>query len=332
MADIEDFLERFNDGDLEVEKYFGSYEIWFSLLKKRGLMSKIDPVNGYESSTWQNEYLIWCYENDMEKFYYWCQVLLDDIVIKDKVVYWKGDRSDLAILFCDDRRDGPSRDTIESILGGEFDFDNYWDTTDDVYRDVIEELNKENLKIFKERILKELAGKQLSPETEEMELIAAEQGHNEFWELNSENVSRIVNDKESMNSLLGDELADIKSDLYSIHSNAYNSAYESDLYNQIIGELNEYFNMKNGEWISEKHPFKKDTLIDKFKVPIHDFEGLIVDLLNANKRYKENTLEQEGSFLSALSKESDCLSFYPHDYPSSSLIDKYINDIFSDYF
>jgi len=333
MANIDDFLEMFNNGDLDVKKYFGDYSVWFNLLKKRGLMDEVDPHNAWGGSeVWQNEYLLWAYEYDKPVFYHWIQKLLGDVEIENGKAYLVvKDRGELADLFCDNRND-ISQDTIKSILEGDYDWDRYWDTTDDVYRDVIEELNKENLKIFKERILKELAGQQLSPETEEMELIAAEQGHNEFWELNSENVSRIVDDDKSIESLLDDELSDMKSDLYSVHSNAYNTAYEDEIYEDIFSELGKYFEGK-GEYIERPSTFKKDTKVQLFKIPIKDLEGFLGDYLSENKGYgNSGTIEYHGSYIGLLKEDQDCLSTYAPDYPSYSKIDKYINDYFSDYF
>ena len=333
MASIRDFLEMFNNNDLDVVNFFGDYETFFNILKKRGLMSEVDPKNAVGSDDWQNEYLLWSYDNDRENYYKWMNEILSDIVVEGKEVYWQGDRGDLAMLFCDNTRNGPSRDTIESILVGEDVFEPFWDTTDDVYRDVIEELTKENLEIFKERIVKELSGQQLSPETEEMELIAAEQGHEDYWTLNSENVTRIIDDEESMNSLLKDKLADVKLDLYSVHSNSYNSAYETEVYNKIFRELDEYFNTAKTQWINLPHPYKKETVVEKYKIPIYDFEGVVNDFLTANKEYgNSGTLYYHGSFLEIIREEKDCLRLWFPDYPDSRLIDKNINEIFSDYF
>ena len=330
---IDDFLEMFNNGDLDVEKYFNDYDTWFNLLKRKGLMSDIDPRNSVDSDVWQNEYLIWLYENDRDKFYYWTEEFLNDIDVdlKTKKIYWVGDRQDLASLFCDNKRDY-SRDTIEKILSDDGDWwESYWETTDDVYRDVIGELNKKNLERLKQVMIENLAGQKLSPETEEMKLLASEQGHDDYWEINSDNVTRIIDDEESMNSLLDDELRDLKSELYSVHSDAYNNAHQEDVYEEVWKELNDYFEGQ-GNWISKPHPFKKDTIVQKFKIPISDFEGIVTDYLYNNKGYgSQGNLEYHGSFLGILNQDRDCLSIRFPDYPSFSKVDKYINEFFSHY-
>lgn len=327
------FLEMFKNGELEVEKYFGDYDTFFSVLNKKGLMSEVDPNDSSDGTDWENSYLIWLYNNDRPKFYEWIKNILSDIVIEGKNIYWEGERKDLARLFCDGRRNDLSQDTIESILAGDDVFEPYWDTTDDVYRDVIEELTPANLNLFKSRIVQELKGQKLSPDTSEMELIASEQGHNEYWEIDSENVARIVDDEESMMSLLNSELSDIKGDLYSVHSNSYNSAYESEVFDSIFHKLDEYFNTEKGEFVYRPHPYKKEVKIEEYRLPIYDFEGFIVDYLNSNKKYgNSGTLGYHGGYLELLREDKDCLNIYAPDYPDSRLVDKNINEIFSDYF
>jgi len=332
MDKLRKYLDAFNEGELDVEGLFNDYDTWFEILKSRGLIGELDiEAEGFDN--WQNHLLLWLYnDGQKEKFNYWMDKFLGDVEFDNGVPYLVvGSRGDLAALFCNDSRYDISRDTIETLLVGEDVFEPYWDTTDDVYRDVIEELNEKNISRLKEYMLKELKGQQLSPETEEMELISAEQGHNDFWEINEDNVARILDDKESMNSLLGDELSDLKSELYSIHSSAYNSAYESDVWKNVFNELGEYFE-GYGEFIMRPHPYKKDTQQEYFKIPISDFYGVITDFLDENKKYGQSgTLDYEGSFINIVSNNRDCLSVRIPDYPDSREVDKNINSYFLDY-
>ena len=333
--DLQDFVEMFNNGELDVVKYFNDYDTWFSILKKKGMMSEIDPHNASDNEVWQNEYLLWLYENEKGNYYKWIQKFLSDVEIDPQTgkAYWVGDREDLADLFCDGNRYDVSQDTIRNILSDDGDwYEPYRDTTDNVYRDVIDELNKENIEYLKEKIVKELSGHQLSPETSEMELIASEQGHDEYWEINEDNVTRIIDDEESMNSLLEDELSEMKSDLYYVHSNSFNSAYQDDIYEDIWKELNDYFSGP-GEWISQPHPYKKETTLQKYKVPINDLEGIVNDYLYNNKGYgNSGTLEYWGSLVGILKEDKDCLSIRISDYPDFRKVDRNINSYFKDYF
>ena len=331
--EIEEFLEMFNNNDLDVKKYFNDYATWFSILKRRGLMGEVDPKNAVNSEEWQNEYLLWLYDNDKENYYKWIQGLLNDIVVENGQVYLEvSDRGELARLFCDGHRYDLSRSTIEQILGNDQDvFEPYWETTENVYSDVIEELTPENDKRLQEYIVENLKGKQISPETSELEDIATEQGHPEYVEVTMENVKRIIDNEETMNQLLSDELSDLKSELYSVHSNSYNSAYEEEVYEEIWSELSKYF-VGKGEWVTRAHPYKKNTQIDYFKVPINDFEGYVNEYLNNNKNYgNSGTLEYHGSFIGIMVEDRDCLSAQAPDYPDSRKVDKNINLFFKDY-
>lgn len=329
--DRDEFIEWLDETEVEdILNFFGSDIAFFNFIKKHKLEKNVDLT----SDKLENRYILWCMENNPEEFKRICETRLGDVEFdeKGKVYLVRHNRSDLAVLFCDNRRDDLSIDTIEKILGNDSDFyEPYWETTDDVYRDVIDELDKENIERLKKYILKELDGQKLSPETEEMELIASEQGHDDYWVIDSRNVARIIDNEDSMKSLLGDELSDLKMELYSIHSNAYNSAYEEEIYDKIFSELNREFEGK-GQFISKPHPFKPNTSVELFKIPIIDFEGLMRDFLDAHKDGGYySSVDYFGSFLEILKEMRDCLSTRVPDYPDFRKVDKNINSYFLDF-
>ena len=329
----EDVLEQFGNNDFDVIKYFNDYQTFFNILNKRGLMDEVDPMNSVGSTEWQNEYILWLYENDKEKYYYWVNKLLDDVIFEDGKPYLEiANRADLANLFCDGHRYDLSRDTIEQILSGDGDvFEAYYDTTDNVYRDVIEELTPENDKKLAEYIVDMLKGQQIPAETDELELIASAQGHPEYVEVNMENVKRIIDDESTMKELLDDQLSDLKGELYGIHSSAYNSAYEESVWAEIWSELGTYFE-GDGEWVSKPHPYKKNTEIQYFKIPFRDFERDVNDYLFGGKNYgNQGTLEYHASFIGIMKEGRDCLSAQAPDYPDYRKVDKNINTYFQEY-
>jgi hypothetical protein len=330
--DFNDIVEKFNNGDLDVVKYFNDYETFFSVLKKRGLMSEIDPNNATDGEEWQNEYLIWLSHNDKEAFTKWTLSLLNDVVFKDGVYYLDtDDRSDLAKLFCDRGRNDISRDTIESILSGESDWEPYWDTTNDVYKDVVEELNEDNLKRLKEYIVEALEGLWIEPETDILSEIAEEQNNPSQARITYDNVDRVVNSEETMNYLFENELQDLKSELYSVHSNSYNAAYENEVWQTVMNELGTYF-IGYGEFVMRPHRYKKDTQVQNFIIPIANFESDIVGFLQDGKGYgNSGTLEYWGSYLGMMEDWSDCLSVHSPDYPDFQEVNKNINEYFRDY-
>ena len=343
--DIEDVLEDFTNGEFDRWlAYFGDYKTFFRFLDKRGLLvgnddpsDNIDPRDD-QGGEWANQLMLYLNEYHPEKYKEYIRLMLDDVQYIDDKPYIVCDKEDLSSLFCENVRDGLSRDTVEKILSGDGDmWDPFWNTTDDVHRDVIEELTPENLKTLSEYIVTELKGIKIFPETSELELIASEQGHPEYLEINSENVMRIIEDEKSMKELLGDQLSDLRSDLYSVHSNAYNSAYESMVYNNVNSKLEEYFDMHDAKWGTIPHPFKKDTYIERWNAPIYNFDSNIISYLEDNKNYgSQGTLEYWGKYLDVLKAylddREDCLDVSVSDYPDFREVDKNINLYFKEQF
>ena len=148
---------------------------------------------------------------------------------------------------------------------------------------------------------------------------------------------RIIEDEESMKELLGDQLSDLRGDLYSVHSNAYNSAYETMVYNNVNSELEKYFDMDTAKWSTIPHPFKKDTYIERWNAPIYSFDSNIISYLEDNKAYgSQGTLEYWGKYLEVLRAHldniGDCLDVSTNDYPDFREVDKNINIYFKDQF
>jgi hypothetical protein len=112
---------------------------------------------------------------------------------------------------------------VEDILSGENDLYLFDNTTDSVYRDVIEGLNPKNMKHLREYVIENLKGQKIETETIELEDIDREQGHPEYVTVdNPITAQTIIYDKDSMNYLLDTYLEDLKSEIESIHTNAYN--------------------------------------------------------------------------------------------------------------
>jgi hypothetical protein len=330
---INELIEMFNEGDTDFIKYINDIETFLKIVNKRGLLDELDP-EGRFAEEYQNELLLFYYETNNEKFLKYVLKYLGDVELVNGEVYLVIDnQGDLAELFCSGNRNDLSKDTVESLLSGEYDSHSYgwgsYDLTDNLYRDVIEELTKENLLRLKEYIIKSLEGKQIGVHTDLLEDYAQQQGHPEYVIVDQSNIDQIVDDKETMEELMDNELDELKSELYSIYGSAYNNAYEEELYEDVWNELLTYFG--KGEWVSRPHIYKKDTEVQKFRAPIHNFESYILDYLKENKGYNRGTLEYWGSYLSLLKDGMDCLSVYPPDYPDSRKVDKNINMYFRDY-
>lgn len=332
---IDELINSFNDGDTDVVEYFSGYQNFFEFLKRRDRFDELNPKTGADSYKWVNEYLLFLYSNNKEKFYHWCKEFLGDIEIENGKVYLFADAEDLATLFCDSR--DYSRDSIEKILSGDYDHNWYSGWYDiDIYDNVIDELNEKNLKTLKQVFINDLQGKEISPETSELELIAAEEGTGEHVIVTEKNIDRIFKDKETINHLLDEELEDTKENLKTIYHNAEESALYDGYYDEVWGELNEFFDGKP-EWVSKQRGgyYKEGKWTPKFvdftKLEISDFDTLVVDYLEANKNYNDGTLEEMGYFLKILSEEKDCLRVRFPDYADFRKIQKNINEMFGDY-
>ena len=323
--DIDEVIELFNDTELDVNKYFNDSETFFKIIEKRGRIDDLDLENNYM----ENDYLAYLSETNGEKFIEEVQKQISDVRFDGEVpVLQLNDAGDLAKLFCVSRND-ISQDTIREILLGEADWDRYWDTTDDVYRDVIEELNEENLKYLYSYIIKNLEGVQIEPETELLGEIASSQ-NTEYATITMVNVEYVVRDSETMGYLLDRDLSELDSELNSIHSNAYNMAYETAVFREVWGKLDDMFDVEKRKYVYKPHPYKKETQIEVLEMPIIDFYEPIRDYLYNNKGTNQ-TLEYFGNFIGILEENGECLSAWAPDYPDSSEIDKNINEIFGDY-
>ena len=329
--DFQKIINDFNDGEFDAELFFGDWNTFFTVLDKRGLISQIN----IENTEVQNSLLIWLYGRDRKRFHEFVVDQLSDVDIDENGTIYLDldDRSELSNFFCEGSRNGLSKGYVEDILSGENDLYLFDNTTDSVYRDVIEGLNPKNMKHLREYIVENLKGQKIETGTIELEDIAREQGHPEYVTINdSITAQTIIDDKESMNHLLDTYLEDLKSELESIHRNAYNQAYESETYENIFSELQEYIN-GNGEYYSQPHRFKKDTTTQRFRVPVaSNFDEIILDYLISNKnRGSRGLLEYWGDYIPLVQDEQNCLTVYPSDYPSYREIEDNINEIFTDY-
>ena len=329
--DFQKIINDFNDGEFDAELFFGDWNTFFTVLDKRGLISQID----IENTEVQNSLLIWLYGRDRKRFHEFVVDQLSDVDIDENGTIYLDldDRSELSNFFCEGSRNGLSKGYVEDILSGENDLYLFDNTTDSVYRDVIEGLNPKNMKHLREYIVENLKGQKIETGTIELEDIAREQGHPEYVTINdSITAQTIIDDKESMNHLLDTYLEDLKSELEFIHRNAYNQAYESETYENIFSELQEYIN-GNGEYYSQPHRFKKDTTTQRFRVPVaSNFDEIILDYLISNKnRGSRGLLEYWGDYIPIVQDEQDCLTVYPPEYADNRQVEDNINEIFTDY-
>jgi len=338
---LQEYIDEFNSGEFEdLLGFFGSMEQILTFFHKQNLLQYIDPFDD-NLSDYQLEILNYLLNvlNDREILKY-CIAQLNDIEIKDDGYYLViTDKEDLAELFYGSSRDTSARDYVKSIFG-EDNWEHYSNTTDDVYRDVIEELNPENIERLKQHMLDVLTNWKIEVDDSSPDLFNNYSEEGIFY-LTPENVGDVIGDEESFMYLLdNDYLPDVTSDLYSIHSNAYNNAYETEIYNDAMSELETFFDVKSGKWDSRPTSHNPDKLIEtyiiKFKPNevVNSIKKFVAD--TSNWGYYANNLDYVTSWLNMMNTFMDngdepWLDFRMPDYPDSSLVDKYINEIFSNY-
>ena len=327
MALIDLAIKDFNEGDYDlIETAFnGDIFSFFNYANKRGKFDEI-IADDYNHNDYENDYTLWVSNNKPEIFRKLIEDKLSDVkYIDGKWYFITSDRGDLSKLYCDSR--DISRETIESILSGEYDSSDYWDSGIDVYDNVIDDLNDENKQTLIERLLEELKDEKITPSTDLLEEIASSQGHDEYVSLDTETLNRIIDDKDSIKEILPD---DLNSELVSLYWSAYNAAYEDELYKSIWGELDFIFE-GNGEWTQTPSPFDKNKFTEKFEIPFIDLVSIVKDYLEDNLGHIDRTLEYWGNIIDMIDDTHDCLRVRVPEYADWTDTKKNINYLYNDY-
>jgi hypothetical protein len=369
MGKLDQFLEWFHDGrESEYDKILKVFQTTRKFLQtvvKYGEKDQIDvnyiPYSEFRNDTElfdfiiENNFLDDSNYNDLEdilkNYYleYWignapdvalkfiCDDLLTDVEIRSDG-FWLHlrDRDELAVFFDDRGRDGTARDVAKHVFSEDM-WDPYWDTTSDVYRDVIEELDDNNKKHLGEYILRHIGNQDLNVEDysadffQELADIQAKDG---VFQITQDNVGPLIGDEEAMNELLNGDLDELKSELYSLHNSAYNRAYEEECYDLVYKGLEEFFSsriMDEAKQVGEKtkyYPYIK----------IRNFQSDVMAFIYENKGggYNDSTLEYWGSYTGMMGGLFDIgiydeIDFRIPDYADWDYVRKNINDMLGDY-
>lgn len=336
------YVNDFNDGDLDhLVDMMGSMENVLMFFHKKDLLQYIDP---FETNVedYQNEILNYLLNvlNDKETLEK-CIAQLSDVVVKDGEYYLKiDDRAKLSELFDDRGRNTTARNVVESVFDDDM-WEPYSNTTDNVYTDVIEELNPENIEGLKKYILDRLTNWKIEVDEYSPDLFNNYADDEGVFYLTPENVGDVIGDEESMNYLMDEDYLDhLQSELYSIHVDAYNQAYETEIYNDIMGELSTFFDTKTAKWESVPSKHNPEKLTEYYFIKFNPNE-----VVNSIKRYVgektewghyEYNLDYVSTWLNMMNTvmengDEEWLDFRVPDYADGYLVDKYINEMFGDY-
>ena len=337
------YVNDFNNGEIEhLIDMFESLENILKFFHRKDLLEYIDPFSA-DVEDYQLEILNYLLNvtNNKQTLKY-CVAQLSDVISKDGIYYLKvKDREDLAQLFYSGGRGGSAKDVAEAVLGEDTDmFDRWGNTTDDVYRDVVEELNPVNIELLKKHMLDILTNWKIEVDDETPDLFNNYSEDGIFY-LTPENVGDVIGDEESFMYLINnDYLGDLESELYSVHSNAYNSAYETEVYNDVINELETFFDMKSAKWESSPSFEGSKKLTEFYYVKFNPNE--VVNSIKKyvaernNWGYYSNNLDYVSTWINMTNTfmengDESYLDFRIPDYADWTLTKKYINEFFPDY-
>jgi len=363
MNDIEELIEEFNEGNWNgISKIFNNrIEVFLSFILRTGLINELDlsniPYNNVPSFDFlvktkildkfeyrsipellENDFLLYKIQQDPEVWLEWLtKNILRDVERRSDGYYLRlRDSKELAELFDDRGRNTTAKDAAERVLDEDY-YEDFYDSTNNVYEDVIEELNVENVIKLRNHIFREIGNVEFSLEkydSEFFEGLSEEQGTEGYFIIKEENLDELIKNEEAMKQLLDDDLSELESELSNIHNNAYNSAYQSEIYGLIWSELDIHF---VGRVIDEQTKIGETTKWVQY-VKIRDLQGNVKKFLSnrLGSEYNEDKLDYEGSYTTMMKRlmddgEYDWLDFRIPDYPDYGLVTKDINDIFGDY-
>lgn len=288
----------------------------------------------------KNHYLDWRLANNPgATLSFICDNLLTDVEMRGNEFWlYLRDREELATFYKSYSRDYSPQDLATSVFKDEDFFERFWDTVNDVYDDVIGELNDKNRIRLGDVILKRIGNQDLNVEDYSADFfheLAEVQARDGFFQITSDDISALIDDNEAMDELLDGDLDDLKSELDSLHNAAYNSAYEDECYDLVYGGLSEFFTSKIEE---ESQRTPEGGVKYKNWIRIRDFHSDVAEFIDQNKnsRWGGNTLEYYGSYVSMMESLFDDdvyerISFSIPEYADWSKLSKAINEYFGDY-
>jgi hypothetical protein len=316
----------------------------FDYLVDNDIMSNLDYNTVPEE--FQNNYLLhgleYNYENTVK---YITSNLLTDVEIRPDgfYLYLGNDRDELASFFCGSSRRDSSPEDVAKLVFSDEGLGNDWYFDNDIKpSDVIDDLDEKNTIHLKDAIFKEIGNVELSLEdysSDFFESLSEEQGTEGYFKIQAEDLNELIKDSDAINELCKNDLSELGQELKNIYWNAYNSAYENEIYELVYGGLDEYFEGKIDEVPKEttKSDGKKVTTYLNY-IKIRDFVGNISLFLENNKSlsFSDSYLDYFGSYTTLMKQliydqDYDCINFNTPDYPDWSTTQKYINEMFYDY-
>lgn len=306
---IKDFVKKvFND----------DYISFYDFLEK-----KIDVSMDYVTEFFMEEipqaYLKILYnKNPQSTIDYVVDEFLTDVKKEGDKYYMIMSRDDLSEFFDDRGRDGTARDVAKRVLSDE---PSDWYNNDSVdVSTVVEELDEGNFDNLLHKFFVEHEGEEYDGEIITQEFM--------------KNTTK--NELSDMISKLDDELS---SNLTSLYSTAENYAYEEEIYNLVNRELKDFFGTEKwGDYITSQIRKVDGTVVNKetFRVDVTNLlKRIVPEYIDMHVTEPDNQFEYQGNLENVIkdwfNETEDYLDFRIPEYPDYRLLEKQINDLYSDY-
>jgi len=306
---IKDFVKKvFND----------NYISFYDFLEK-----KIDVSMDYVTEFFMEEipqaYLKILYnKNPQSTIDYVVDEFLTDVKKEGDKYYMIMSRDDLSEFFDDRGRGGTAKDVAKRVLSDK--------STDYFYNDridvstVVEELDEGNFDNLLHKFFVEHEGEEYDGEIITQEFM--------------KNTTK--NELSDMIYKLDDELS---SNLTSLYSTAENYAYEDEIYNLVNSELKDFFGTEKwGDYITSQIRKVDGTVVNKetFRVDVTNLlKRIIPEYIDMHVTEPDNQFEYQGDLENVIkdwfNETEDYLDFRVPEYPDYRLLEKQINDLYSDY-
>lgn len=326
-------LNYIEDGDYQsldrfVDTYFnGNYEVLFNLLNKQNLLEKYSEFFEEEMFTkWAN----YMYGEDPQYIIDFIVKTYFGDVIQGSDGYWMNiDKEDLSNLFATGRwsNDG-ARGVAKIILSDDiFDFFNFVDINN-LYDEVISNLDKNNILKLKESVFNEVEGKEVEIDGE-TDIVTRDQ----IMEM----------DENDLSDFIKENAPEVNSNLASLYNSSYESAYYDEVYDLVYRELKYFFGTENlfkDYTVTRKVLDKQTKTIKEIEVPAYQVNVtkilpiVIKNVLEWDGYDSDNDFEYYGNFEGLLNRwanEANPIDFHVPEYADWNKVNENLNDMFNDY-
>jgi hypothetical protein len=306
---IKDFVKKvFND----------DYISFYDFLEKKMDVSMYYVTNFFMEEIPQAYLQILYNKNPQSTIDYVVDEFLTDVKKEGDKYYMIMSRDDLSEFFDDRGRDGTARDVAKRVLSDE---PSDWYNNDSVdVSTVVEELDEGNFDNLLHKFFVEHEGEEYDGEIITQEFM--------------KNTTK--NELSDMISKLDDELS---SNLTSLYSTAENYAYEEEIYNLVNRELKDFFGTEKwGDYITSQIRKVDGTVVNRetFRVDVTNLlKRIVPEYINMHVTEPDNQFEYQGNLENVIkdwfNETEDYLDFRIPEYPDYRLLEKQINDLYSDY-